>query len=99
MIFSPNPVSIGEPEKKEDHRLAADEALILKLIQEERELPTWILARLSPIGMRETQAIVEYLKRKGLIAQKTIADAVGGTSSLLVNNLGTGSPNEQYYHH
>jgi hypothetical protein len=93
MTFSPGPACLRQLEKKEGHRLAADEDLILKLIQEERELPTWILARMSPIGMRETQAIVEYLKRKGLIAQKTIADAVGGTYSLLVNNLGTGSPN------
>jgi predicted transcriptional regulator len=54
---------------QELYHLSPTEDVVLKLL-EKGKLSPWELARKSPLGMRETQAIVEYLIRRGLITKK-----------------------------
>ncbi len=51
---------------QKDKRLSGKETMILKLLGDEKLSP-WELARKSPIGMLETQAIVGFLIREELI--------------------------------
>jgi DNA-binding MarR family transcriptional regulator len=49
--------------------LSRNEMLVLRLLEEGGKMSPWELSQRSPIGMRETEAIVAFLVRKGLITK------------------------------
>jgi hypothetical protein len=73
-----------------EDNLAPSEAFILKLIDQESGLSPWELSRKSLVGMRETQAIVNFLLREELIA-KTQVDLNG---AFVVTNRGSALVNQ-----
>ena len=49
--------------------LGHDEQLVLKLLESLGEISPWEIAERSPLGMRKTQAIVDYLIRSHLLVK------------------------------